>query len=248
MKRINCGTDIALIGIWDISLKEEPILKKDFLNIESVIKKDSKEGNLFFIKTRADGESIIDIYVNEEIPKEVKDYSYEQNEDFLLISQSGKLKCDGLEEYRRGEGVVNEHNLIEVPQGRYSVKCYICKDYDELEDGTEDELKKLLPSEDIEYFDKKNIGAFKWSFTITAFVFLATIFTMKWYFAFLLSLIVFIAFFNVYDFILKKDEKYQTLSQIIPQFRILRERPTFVFSLKKLESETLTGGFIEVND
>ena len=34
MKRLYCGTDIALIGAWDVSMNDNPISKNNFTNIE----------------------------------------------------------------------------------------------------------------------------------------------------------------------------------------------------------------------
>lgn len=248
MKRFDCKTDIALIGIWDISLIDESIRNIDFADIEPLIEDKSRKGHLFYIETGGDGSGFIDVYVDEDIPKEVKAYCNESKQSFLLLAPRGELKCDGLEVYLNGKKS-NENDILEVPAGKYRVECYPCKDYDELEDiHTEQELKKQLPVEDIEYFDKKTTGAFKWAFIVTIIVFAITILTTKWYVALAASFVAFIAFFHVYEAILAKDKKYQELTKIIPQYRISKERPAFVFCLKKVTAESPAGEISITND
>ncbi len=237
MKKIDCATDIAVIGIWDREIENKTVSKENFTKL----KNEAKEGRLFFINTKADGYYPIDIYVDEDIPKEVEKYFISQSKEFLLQVPSGKLKCDGVEKYAK-----NKRHDIQIPPGKYSLICLTCKNCEESQNSMiENELRKILPVEDIEYYDKKTKDSLKWATLLTVLVFAFSMFLAKWYVALIVSLVVFVGFFRVYEMLLEKDEKYQKLDKIIPMFRFENRQPDFVFKMKKIEHENLSGGFIE---
>ncbi len=54
-KRIDMGTDIALIGVWDPAHERHDLATAKHGVLEACLKAEANAGSLFFIRTSADG-------------------------------------------------------------------------------------------------------------------------------------------------------------------------------------------------
>src|SRR5688572_20003201 len=95
-RRIEVGTDVAMIGVWDAARDATPRPWKSADELEA----EAAEGHLFLLHTGADGGGPVDVYVDADVPVEVLTTLKPLGREFLVAAPSGRLVIGGVEDYR----------------------------------------------------------------------------------------------------------------------------------------------------
>ena len=111
---------------------------------------------------------------------------------------------------------------------------------------SEAELKKLVGSADLKYYDSINTrGCLVGSLTLLLFPILT--FPLGWKVALVVTVLLFLVFWPAREWLLKRNARYQRLHKIVPAFRLQTQDPTFVFHLRPVSSgEALRGGSLSL--
>ena len=89
--RIDAGTDVAMIGIWDASRNDAVLKKKWGGEFGRELENDTVNGHLFYVATGADCGGLIDVYIDTEVPVEVQKQMGRKGDDYLISAPTGKL-------------------------------------------------------------------------------------------------------------------------------------------------------------
>ena len=235
MKRLYAGTDIALIGAWDSNSNKNLPSDTAVSKIDEIIEKASAEGSLFFIKTGGDGGGDIHIYVNEDVPENINNCSKVIEEKFSISIPSGELVVGGIEEYMDPSLAGDADNSLQVPEGDYSLKCYMCDDEDESQnDDAEKALREIVGEKDLAFYDNVNLYGCLIGAGLSVLALVVALFLVKWYFALSAPILVMLLYSHLLDWGIRRSKRYKKLDDIIPQYRLEHEPPTFVFELIKI--------------
>jgi hypothetical protein len=243
--RFDAGSDIAMIGAWDAERGSTPFTASESKHIPETLDADAAAGRLFFVRTGGDGGWPVDVYIDEAIPGDVQTQLVPAGGEFLLALPSGKLVVDGVE-YYRAKPAPGSDGSVAVPPGRYSIRCYTAKD-EERPPKSEEALEKLVGRKELAHYDRMNVaGCLGGASTLLLFPILA--FPLGWKVALAVTIVVFVSFFHVREWVLKRNARYQRLDQVIPAFRRENEDPLFVFELRTIADRgVLTrGGSVSV--
>jgi hypothetical protein len=186
----------------------------------------------------------MEVYVDESISPDVQDKLIPVSDEFLLNLPSGKLVVDGVEHYRASPPV-GSNGSVAVPAGHYSVRCYIAKDTDQ-PPKSEEALRTLVGSAELAYYDRMNAaGCVGGASTLLLFPTLA--FPLGWKVALAVTVVVFVSFFHVREWVLKRNARYQRLDKVVPAFRREHQDPLFVFELRSIRDRgVLKGGSVSL--
>ena len=235
MKRLYAGTDIAMIGAWDSNSNQNLPSETAASKIDEIIEKASSERSLFYINTGADGGGYIHIYVNEDVPENIKSFSKVIEENFSISIPSGELIVGGIEEYIDPSLVGEADNSLRVPEGDYSLKCHMCDDEDESrDDDAEKSLREIVGERELAFYDNVNLYGCLIGGGLSVMALVIALFIVKWYFALSLPVLAALVYFHLMDWGIRRSERYKKLDDIIPQFRLEHEHPTFVFELTQI--------------
>ena len=246
--RIQVGTDVAMIGIWDASRSEIFPGSKQNSSL-SFLENEAIKGHLFFVLTGGDCGGSVDLYIDSNMPEESRKRSKQLGREFLLSVPSGKAVVGGVEDYgSKTPKITSPDSVISVPPGDFAVSCFRIEE-------TEDDpspyalLEKRVGREETKYFEKTNKLAMLIGFsTLLSFPFLGYFFGWKW--ALFASGFIFIASFHVMERMFKSSARYQSLSKQYEE--ALKESqqqglPLFVFELRPiLAHENIKGGSVVV--
>jgi hypothetical protein len=242
--RIDAGTDVAMIVLWDAQRAAAPLTAAESKRFGDVVETDAAEAHVFVVHTGADGGGPVDVYVDEALPTDVQQRLRPGGGEFLLVLPTGALVVGGAEDYRAAEPrITGAKSSVQVPAGEYAVRCYAPKD-EEQTPRSEQELRKLVGRENIEYYDRVNksgcaIGA------ATLLLFPILSFPFGWIIALVITVVVFFSFFPIWRWVLNRNARYQRLETVITEFRLGQADPTLVFELRRLSDRgTLNGGSV----
>jgi hypothetical protein len=128
-KRVQAGTDIAMIGAWDASRNDSALAKAWGKKLDLVLDQDATEGRLFFIRTGADWGGPIDVYIDADVPENVQMKFKAMDREFLLSAPTGRLIIGGVEDYRSGKECDSKgSDITEISPGDYSLRCSLSKE------------------------------------------------------------------------------------------------------------------------
>jgi hypothetical protein len=231
--RVDAATDVAMIGAWDAGQHALPFTAAEFAEHLRALERDASEGRLFLIHTGADGGGPIDVYVDETAPASVHARIRPIAENVLLSVPSGALIVGGVEDYRSDEPrLTGPGSVIQIPVGDYALRCFVLKD-PEQESSAEQRLRESVATDDIKYYDRINRrGCAAGALTLLLFPVLTVV--IDWRIALAITAAVFLSFFPLREWSLKRNARYQRLNAIIPRVRLEHEDPTFVFELTRV--------------
>jgi len=248
VQRVDAGTDIAMVGAWDANRDATPV--HGAKSRRNTLQGDVDEGHLFLIHTGADGGGPIDVYVDAEIPPDVREISRALDGEFLLALPSGRLMVGGAEDYRsRKRRMTSDQSIISVPPGNYALRCYVGPDQDEREEpASEQELKARVGAETLRWYDRANsimvvIGV------ATLLLFPLLTVWLRWWYALAITLVVFFSYWHVGAWLMRRSARYVDLERVITPFRLAHTPPTFILELRTVADTTgLRGGSVEINE
>lgn len=244
--RFDAGSDIATIGAWDAQRDSAPLTATELKRLSGVLDTDAAQGHVFLLRTGGDGGGPIDVYVDEAIPAEIQEHLAPAGDEFLLVLPSGRLVVDGAEHYRSPTPrAARSNGSIAVPAGHYSVRCFTPKT-EEQAPRSEDALRSLVGAADLAYYDRVNLRSCL-SGALTLLLFPVLAFPFGWKVALPITAVVFVSFFHVREWVLKRNARYQRLNQVVPAFRIRNQDPVLVLELRSIgDPGRLKGGSVSL--
>ena len=232
--RFDAGTDVAMIGAWDTQRGAQPVTAEEYRRLSDTLDADADAGHIFVLHTRADGGGQVDVYVDEPIPSEVMTRLTAQEGEFVLALPSGSLMVDGVEHYRaRTPDAAAPDRAVPVPAGDYALRWYAAQD-EEAAPRSERDLETILGQDDRRYYDRVTRGG-----CLTGAVLLLLLPLLLWplfgpKIALGTSVVVAVVYFNVREWVLRRNARFVRLRETITTFRLQRQRPTFVLELRRM--------------
>jgi len=249
LKRIDAGTDVATVGIWDPQYEPDRHLN------EAARRERADRAQIFYVSTGADGSYPIDVFLNEEPPR---DYlaALEHVGDFRLTCTSGRLRVGGVEDFTREQKqITGPDDVIEVPAGDYTLAFWLNRrTEEETARETERALKSALGEEGYQYWQARLQGCGGLVAGLLAGLATAVIarsvtgtsWASLWG---LLPIVLAVAVLRYRQRALARDPRYQELQRIAdPIVRRMEEwLPTFAWVLMREPRPDLRGGWYELS-
>lgn len=241
--RVEAGTDVALLGAWDAARDAEPFSKEMFRELAAWLEKDAQDGHLFLIHTGADGGGPVDVIVDEPIPAEELS-RLEPIEGLRRLSvPSGLMKVAGAESYRAPkprDGLAQ----VPIPPGEYAISAFVPRDEEREPDG-EAVLRGKVGADALRRYDRINLGVVMGGFAAPSLALLLLVPGSGWKFGVPVAIAVFLAWFPVTQWLLRRSRWYTGLHATVTEARLRHGPASLVLSLRKLEpGETLAGGSV----
>ena len=236
--RFDAGTDVAMIGAWDAQRGAQPVTPEEYKRLSDTLDAEADAGHIFVLHTRADGGGHVDVYVDEPIPSEVMTRLTGQGGEFVLALPSGSLMVDGVEHYRaRKPGAAASDRAVPVPAGDYALRCYAAKDDEQATPRSERDLETILGKDDLRYYDRiTRGGCLTGALLLLLLPVLWPLFGPK--VALVTSIVVVVAYFNVREWVLRRNARFARLRETITAFRLQRQESTFVLELRRIQDDT----------
>jgi len=236
--RFDAGTDVAMIGAWDAQRGAQPVTPEEYKRLSDTLDAEADAGHIFVLHTRADGGGHVDVYVDEPIPSEVMTRLTGQGGEFVLALPSGSLMVDGVEHYRaRKPDAAASDRAVHIPAGDYALRCYAAKGDEEAAPRSERDLETILGKDDLRYYDRiTRGGCLTGALLLLLLPVLWPLFGPK--VALVTSIVVVVAYFNVREWVLRRNARFARLRETITAFRLQRQESTFVLELRRIQDDT----------
>ncbi|XAL99636.1 hypothetical protein OT109_18910 [Phycisphaeraceae bacterium D3-23] len=247
LKRIELGTDVAMVGVWDPGRIYPDVATQYGDNID-FFEAESEAGRLFFINTASDGGYPSDIYVNERPDAEQLGLYQTLDRVFLIESQSGQLIAGGLEDYGScNPQITTKQDEFSVEPGRYALRFY---ELDHEQCATH--LEQFVGREDLVYYGSRFDGCTSGCLLFTLVVIMGVVSwvlaaLMPWlWFATAGVAVIGVAYIALRQRGLAKDERYQDIAKRVTEHE--SRFPPFIFVLTTLPpDEDVQGGWYDLH-
>jgi hypothetical protein len=241
--RFDAGTDVAMIGAWDARRGAQPFTAEEFRQLSDTLDADATEGHIFVLHTGGDGGGPLDVYVDEPIPDETMARLTPLGEEFVLALPSGRLIVDGVEYYRAKKPDASQSDrAVSLPAGDYVLRCYAPTDAEEAKPESEKDLEAAIGTNELRYYERMTRGGCLTG-ALLLLLFPALLPFVSWKIAFPVTLGVVVAYFNVREWLLRRNKRFARLREQIVTFRLGAQEPTFVLALRRIEDRAgYTGG------
>lgn len=241
--RFDAGTDVAMIGAWDADRGAQPFSAEEFERLSDTLDADAAHGHIVVLHTGADGGAPVDVYVDEPVPAEHMARLTPEGEEFVLALPSGRLIVDGAEFYRsRKRGRVGADRSVTVPPGDYRLRCYTAKDEEPAASPrSERDLSSILGPDDLRYYDRVTRGGCL-AGLLLLFLFPALFPFVGWKIAFTATVVVVVGYFNLREWMLRRNTRFARLRETIAAFRLESREPTFVLELRRIQARDRVEG------
>jgi hypothetical protein len=121
------------------------------------------------------------------------------------------------------------------------VRIRVTKDEDELsEPYSEKEIRRIVGAEDMAFYDKTNRNGLLIGLS-TLLLLPILLYLSRWFIAIAVTLMVFIAYFHVLQWLLRRNPRYQKVAEKIVPLRISGERPLLTIQFSRWDGP-LRGG------
>src|SRR3954454_24274562 len=97
--RFEAGTDVAMVGAWDLERGAQPFSPDESRRIPDTLDSDAEQGHLFVLHTGGDGGGPVDVYIDEPMPDETMPRVAPIGDALPFALPSGKLIVDGIKYY-----------------------------------------------------------------------------------------------------------------------------------------------------
>ena len=125
-KRMDMGTDIAAVGVWDPGI-DHTAMPDGYRASIAYIEAQARAGQLFYINTGGDGGYPVDIYLNEQPDPDTLSLYNSPDRAFLITSQTGRLIAGGLEDFGNPKPQIT--NLADIVTTAQRLVSYLNKSY-----------------------------------------------------------------------------------------------------------------------
>jgi hypothetical protein len=238
-KRIDIGTDIATIGVWDPSHERHDLKNVKFADFEAGLQSEARDARLFFIYTGADGGFLTDIYVDENPDPDMLTLYSAVEREFLVTSESGRLIAGGVEDF------VSDTKQITADEDQFSVSPgpYAIKIYELIEDEVFIRLRNHIGEEDYAYYKSKSAG-FPWGCLLFV-IAVGFLFSRLW----LVSASLFglwLAYMVFRSRVRSADHRFQDIAKRLTALD--NQFPPFIYVLRSVsEAGDVEGGWHNLN-
>ena len=246
--RVDAGTDVAMIGAWDLDRGAQPFSPDEFRRLSDTLDSDAEQGHLFVIHTGADGGGPVDVYIDEAVPEETIAGLTPLGDALILALPSGKLIVDGVEYYRaRKPDAARSSRAVTVPAGDYLLRCYTPRDAEqEAAPRPEHELEAIVGKDELRYYERVTRSGCLIGFgLLVLFPVLGPL--AGWRIAFATTVVAVIGFFYVREWVLRRNARFARVREAVTAHRLGAQEPTFVLELRRIEDRAgLTGGSVSL--
>ena len=222
------GTDVASIGIWDRKWSDPSIRGESPGKFLKRLPADAERRRLFYIETGGDGQSSIEVHVNDQL---VPDQNYRKVPGGYAIDiTSGEAVIDGLEWYGSEYAL---DNVFQLEKGIYAIDVFVLKD-PELEESEATQDGQPPTSHILEKF--AIVGLL--SFAVSVYLFFKRQFLIA---ALLLALSL------LHSYLLHRIEKARK-SAPRAKVKVNATVPYLVICMRKSEGDKRPGGYVSLDD
>jgi hypothetical protein len=251
-----------MIGAWDASRQGVPLSAPDRKRLSRTLEQDATDGHLFLIHTGGDCGGEVDVYLDEEIPKQVHTRVRVIEREVLLSVPSGKLTIGGAEDYRQSKPanlkIIGPDSTIDIPGGDYRLRCYVANQEEDEPGGLS--ISKLeenvLGPEDLAYYRRMNKKQVTAAFSGCLIFLIFLIFPLLAYpFGWKIALAATWAFGMAYYYLawepvrrrVAGDSRWQRLNRAVGKAHQGSQSPTFILELHSVDDRGgLKGGSVQV--
>ncbi len=237
--RIDIGTDIATIGVWDPTRERHDLKSAKYADFQSGLQSEAEDARLFFVNTGADGGYLTDIYVDEQPDPDCLNLYSTVEREFLISFESGRLIAGGVEDFVSStKQITSDQDQFEVTPGMYALRFH-----ELIEDRLIDRLGNHIGVEDYAYYESKSAG-FPWG------CLLFVIATICW-FTKLCAVSVgmfalWAAFLVVRSRVRAADHRFWDIAKRIAAFD--KQFPPFIYVLRTVtDTDDVKGGWHDLN-
>jgi hypothetical protein len=234
--RFDAGTDIAMIGAWDAQRGAQPFSDAEYARLSDSLDAEATQGHLFVLRTGGDGSGPVEVYIDEPVPPDAIKHLTPLGEELILALPSGTLDVDGVEYYRpKKPDASRATRAVTVPPGDYTLRCYAAKDDEDAASTVraERDLESVIGTEDLRYYERTTrAGCLTGLLLLLLFPALFPFF--GWKVAFGVTAVAFVGYFNVREWLLRRNVRFARLRERVTAFRLGREGPTFVLELRQV--------------
>lgn len=250
-QRVDAGTDIALIGVWDQARSRDVIPKVSMKQYKEILSTDAEQGHIFLLRLGGDWGGPIDVYVDSSMESRIKRKLKELPGEFLLSAPSGRVIVGGAEDYRSSETkITSESSVVSLQPGQYGLKCYMLKsDSGEIPDTPSPEvIETAVGKESYAYYQSRNRWSTRgfWLFLL----FLPCTFWFGWIVGIVATLGIVLAFFHLVEWYLKRDPKYVEIDKAVVAAIVESQEkmpPSFAIKLRRLkDGHGIQGGHLDL--
>lgn len=233
--RVDTGTDIATIGIWDPVRERHDLSNAKSADYEAALRSEARAGRLFYINTGGDGGYPVDIFVDESPEADLLDVYTTIDPPFLIISESGRLIAGGVEDFVSAtKRITSPKDEVPVPAGRYALTLHQLD-----EEKLAANLERTIGDEDYAYYEQRSSGI-PWGCLLFV---IAIVVLLLQYWILSISLVgVWVAYLLIRTRMRSADVRLQDISARIAEFQ---ERfPKLLFVLRPIaDQDDLSGGW-----
>jgi len=246
--RFDAGTDVAMVGAWDLDHGARPFSAEEFKRLPEALDADAAEGKLFVLHTGADGGGPVDVYVDEPVPAETMADLTPLGDALVLALPSGRLVVDGVEHYRaRKADPTSASRAVAVPPGEYLLRCYTPPDEEQgVPTAPGHDLESAVGKDELRYYERvTRSGCVIGLGLLLLFPILGPL--AGWRIAFATTVIAVIGFFYAREWLLRRNERFARIREAVTAHRLGAQEPTFVLALRRIEDRAgLTGGSVSL--
>ena len=244
--RFDAGTDVAMIGAWDLERGAQPFSPDESRRLSDTLDRDAEQGHLFVLHTGADGGGPVDVYIDEPVPAETLATLTPVGDALVLALPSGKLIVDGVEYYRgRKPDPGHASRAVTVATGDYLLRCYTPKDEEqETAPRAEHDLEAIVGKAELRYYERvTRSGCLIGLVLLLLFPVLGPL--AGWRIAFAATVVAVIGFFYVREWVLRRNQRFTRVREAVTAHRLGAQEPTFVLELRRIEDRAgRTGGSV----
>jgi len=234
-KRIDIGTDIATIGVWDPTRERHDLKEAKYADFQTALESEAKAARLFFVETGADGGYLTDVYADEQPTSDCLSLYSPVEREFLIEAPSGRLIAGGIEDFISSvKQITSDKDVIEVAPGSYALKIYQL-----IDDKLTDRVRECVGAEDYAYFVSKTTPSY-WRFLLLG-IALVCLLARLW----LISLAAFaswIVYMTIRFRARTADNRFREIDKRVKALD--KQFPPFIYVLRRLVSPgDITGGW-----
>jgi len=244
--RFDAGTDVAMVGAWDLERGAQPFSPDESKRLAETLDADAAHGHLFVLHTGADGGGPVDVYIDEPVPNDVLAGRTPVGGALVLAIPSGQLIVDGVEYYRsKTPDPARASRAVSVPAGDYLLHCYTPRDDEqEAAPGQTRDLEAIVGKEELRYYERvTRSGCLIGLILLLLFPVLGPL--AGWRIAFGVTVVAVIGFFYIREWVLRRNARFARIRETVTAHRLGAQEPAFVLELRRIEDRAgRTGGSV----
>jgi hypothetical protein len=252
-ERVDTGTDAAMIGAWDASRSDSVLSTRWGRVYDNTLDGDAAQGHLFLIHTGADCGGPVDVYLDEDVPEQVRKGARPVDGEFLLSVPTGRMVVGGVEDYRSAKPrITAENSIVPVPSGDYRLRCYVGQ-ADENSGPSPSEIEaRAISAEDHAYYHSfQRRDNWRAIYILLPMLLLPALWPwLGWKIALAIAIGVLIAWANLLDRHWKRqpvDERWKRINKTLQDASLAGQSPLFILELHRVgDRGGLQGGSVRL--